>query len=234
MMLRVIVFILGMLIIPTIGISQPKSLHLSATAGVNRYFGLEGDFNHPITEYEFGKAGSLELGYISGTKYLPGQYAIGLVCDYYSGTFREYGDRMNEVEYLNGEVSKIMLGGYVIPMIFDVDESFIIKPGIEWTARIKSKIEGEKMSDEGQTFGMMLPLDDEFARKSDFGVVLNLEYLFEFKRSNWYLCPRFKAYYSLFDVLPEMQSFRAMIGFSIGYKLKEQWYPHGPTFFNER
>lgn len=232
--LTCILIILTFGLVPWTVNSQPKSLRLSATAGVNRYFGLKGEFNHPITEYSWGEAGSLEFGYISGSKYLPGQYAVGLVCDYFTGTFHEFGEGLNGVEYLNGSISKFMLGGYLVPMIFSVDEELFIRPGIEWTVKIKSDVEGVKRSDEGQSFGEMLPLDEEFAEKSDFGVALDFEYLFEIKRSSWYFSPRLKTYCSLYDVLRDMKSFRTTLGFTVGYKLKEQWYPHGPTFFNER
>ncbi|HLN53999.1 MAG TPA: hypothetical protein VK212_09855 [Lentimicrobium sp.] len=220
--------------LPIFGYSQPKSLRFSATAGINRYSGLKGAYNHPTTEYTWGEAGSMELGFISGKKYLPGQYAIGFVMDYYTGTFHEYGEGLNGVEYLDGKVSKMMLGGYLVPMLFSVNDELFIKPGIEWTYRIKSEVEGVMRSEEGQTFGQMLPIGEEFANKSDFGVALDFEYVIEIKRSNWYFSPRLKTYYSLVEVLPDMKSFRATVGFSIGHRLKEPWYPKGPSFFNER
>ena len=221
-------------VIPLISSSQPKSLRLSSTAGVNRYFGLKGAYNHPNTDYTWGNAITVEFGYISGTKYLPGQYAIGLTCDYFDGTFHEYGKGLTGIEYLNGKASKIMLGGYLIPMIFSVDEQLFISPGVEFTCKIKSDIDGVIRSDEGQSFGEMLPLEKDFAKKADFGVALNLEYLVELGKSNWYLCPRLKSYCSIYNVLTDMKSFRVTAGISIGYKLSEKWYPHGPTFFNER
>ncbi len=214
--------------------SQPKSFKLSATVGVNRFFGLDGDYNHPKIDYKWGKAGTIEIGYISGKKYLPGQYSLGFLVDYFSGTFHEYGEGLNGIEYLNGEASKLMFGGYLIPMIFNVNEELFISPGVEFTCRLQTDINGVIRSDEGQTFGKMLELDKSFAKKSDFGVAIGLEYIIELGRSNWYLCPRIKTYCSIYDVLTDMKSFRASGGLSIGYKLSEKWYPHGPSFFNER
>lgn len=204
--------------------AQNKSLRFNATAGVNRYFGLSSQYNFPSTEYSFGEAMTMEFEFISGKKYLPGQYAVGIVMDYFNGTFRQYGTALNGGDYLNGEASKIMLGVNLVPVIFDYEEVFFIKPGLEWTYQIKTEIEGSLRSNEALNYGEMIPLENDFLKKSDIGIALDFEYVFDIN-NQWYIAPRYKIYCSLYDVMNDMKSFRNTLGFSLGYYLSDRLYP---------
>lgn len=217
--------IISLNLTPFFVMSQHKSVCLSASGGVNKYFGLTGEYNHPLTDYTLGNACTVELSFISGKNYLPNQFACGIVIDYFGGTFREYGEGLNGVEYLNGEVSKLMVGAYLVPFIFDYNEELYVKPGIEWTYRVSTEIDGITRSNQLPNFGEEIPLTDEFAMKADFGVALTVEYVFDISKK-WYVAPRYKVYCSLQDVLMEMKSFRNTLGFSIGYKLNERLYDY--------
>lgn len=204
--------------------AQNKSLRFSATAGINRYFGLPSQYNFPTTEYTSGMAFSGELGFISGKKYLPGQYAFGVIVDYFSGTFLQYGTSLNGGNYLTGEASKLMLGLNLVPVIFDYEEVLFVKPGLEWTCLITPDIEGAIRSNEAQTYGEMIPLGNDFIKKADIGISITVEYVFDIK-DQWYIAPRYKIYCSMYDVMNNMKSFRNTLGFSLGYYLSDRLYP---------
>lgn len=210
---------------PLFVMPQNKSFCFSASGGINSYFGLPGGYNHPLTEYEMGSAFNAELSFISGEHYLPNQFACGIIIDYFSGGFREYGDGVNGIEYLKGDASKWMIGGYIVPFIFDYEAVLFIKPGVEWTYQLSSEVDGTIRSNQVPNFGEELKLTEEFAEKADFGIALTLEYVFDVGRK-WYIAPRYKGYCSLQDVLQDMKSFRNTVGFSIGYKLKERFYDY--------
>lgn len=217
----VILVILLFSITPLMVKPQSKSLSFSIAGGVNRYFGLEGDYTHPLTEYKTGSAFTSELVFISGKNYLPNQYACGILLDYFSGSFREYGEGFNEVEYLNGEAAKVMLGAYFVPFIFNYNEELFIKPGVEWTYLLSADVNGFILSNEVPTFGSKVELDSEFASKSDLGIALTIEYVIELKK-RWYISPKYKAYCSLQGTMPEMNTFRNTIGVAVGYRLRER------------
>lgn len=217
-----LIFILGLS--PYQSGAQSKSLRFSATAGINRYFGLQSQYNFPSTEYTIGKAYSGELGFISSKHYLPGQYAFGVVVDYFSGTFRQYGKALDGGDYLTGEASKLMLGVNLVPVIFDYEEVLFIKPGIEWTCLITPDIDGTIRSNEALTYGEMIPLDNDFIKKADIGIAVTVEYVININ-NQWYIAPRYKIYCSMYDVMTNMKSFRNTLGFSLGYYLSDRLYP---------
>lgn len=216
-----VLFCIALCVSPFYSKSQTKSLAISASGGVNRYFGLTAEPSHPQTEYDFGKAFTVELSFISGIHYLPNRFACGIVMDYYEGTFREFGEGFNQFEYLKGNASKFMVGGYLVPFVFDYDEVLYIKPGVEWSYQFATEVDGYIRSNQLPNFGEEVDLTNEFSKNSDFGVALTVEYVFKVSRRCW-IAPRYKAYCSLQDVLEEMKSFRNTIGVSFGVRLHER------------
>lgn len=201
--------------------SQNKSFSFSSMGGINTFFGLKGEYDHPLTEYKIGEAFTAEVNFISGRNYLPNQFACGIVLDYFSGSFREYSEGFNGYDYLNGKASKVMLGAYLVPYIFDYDRELFIKPGIEWSYLLSANVDGFIRSIEVPTYGQEIELDNEFATKSDLGVSLSLEYVIELKK-RWYIAPKYKLYCSLQGTLTEMNTFRNTIGVAVGYRLRER------------
>jgi hypothetical protein len=217
----VILLLLTLGLIPRSVLSQNKSICFTASGGINRYFGLKGDYNYPSAEYRYGSAATAELSFISGKNYLPNQYAAGVVIDYFTGSFRQYGEGLNGGDYLNGEVSKLMIGGYLVPYIFEYNKELFIRPGIEWTYLVSAEVDGFILSKEVPTFGQKMELKEDFVSKSDLGLALTIEYVFHIKK-RWHLAPRYKGYVSLQGTMPEMNTFRNTIGLSIGYRLRER------------
>lgn len=204
--------------------AQNKSIRFSASGGVNRYFGLSSQYNFPSIEYSIGEAYNAEFSFISGKKYLPGQYAFGIMVDYFSGGFHQYGKALNGGDYLIGDAAKLILGINLVPVIIDYEEELFIKPGLEWSYLITPYVDANLRSNEAMTYGEMMPLGDDFVKKADIGVSVTVEYVFDIN-NQWYIAPRYKIYCSLYDVMNNMKSFRNSLGFSIGYYLSDRLYP---------
>jgi hypothetical protein len=180
--------------------SLGQTVEFSGGANRNKFFDLERQDGHFITEYnpDFGYSFGIS---ISDFKIDTLRMRISLLIDNYKGNFYTTNGGLGGAYETEAEVNKTTMGIGLYPLNISIRNNFHISLGGEFSLKLFDQTSGHKSSWRMGAPSTYMKIENDSVKINKnlfFGISGRISYDIRIKE-NWYIGPQYKFYFGLTD-----------------------------------